>query len=93
MYVITKDGGGGGQILSDLAEILWMFLGHVGDQLMKWASRSENKFVFGTFLGIRQLMPKVIILGCIYAHPSYRDLMRAEGPKHIPMSRMGINIA
>ena len=27
---------------------------------------------------------EVIILGCIYALPPYRDLMRAEDPKHIP---------
>ena len=40
-----------------------------------------------------QIMSKVFILGYIYVHPAYRDLMRAEGPKHIPISRMGINIA
>ena len=34
---------------------------------------------------IKQIMPEVIILGCIYALPAYRDLMRAEGPKHIPI--------
>ena len=33
----------------------------------------------------KQIMPEVIILGCIYALPAYRDLMRAEGPKHIPI--------
>ena len=32
-----------------------------------------------------QIMPEVFILGCIYALPAYRDLMRAEGPKHIPI--------
>jgi len=32
-----------------------------------------------------QIMPKVFILGCIYAHPAYRDLMRAERLKHIPI--------
>ena len=32
-----------------------------------------------------QIMLKVFILGYIYAHPAYRDLMRAEGPKHIPI--------
>ena len=32
-----------------------------------------------------QIMPELIILGCIYALPAYRDLMRAEGPKHIPI--------
>ena len=34
---------------------------------------------------IMQIMLKVFILGYIYAHPAYRDLMRAEGPKHIPI--------
>ena len=34
---------------------------------------------------IIQIMLKVFILGYIYAHPAYRDLMRAEGPKHIPI--------
>ena len=33
----------------------------------------------------KQIIPEVIILGCIYALPAYRDLMRAEGPKHIPI--------
>ena len=33
----------------------------------------------------KQIMPEVIILGCIYALPANRDLMRAEGPKHIPI--------
>ena len=32
-----------------------------------------------------QIMTEVFILGCIYALPAYRDLMRAEGPKHIPI--------
>ena len=34
---------------------------------------------------IKQIMPEVIILGCIYALPAYRDLMRAKGPEHIPL--------
>ena len=34
---------------------------------------------------IMQMMTEVIILGCIYALPANRDLMRAEGPKHIPI--------
>ena len=33
----------------------------------------------------KQIMPEVIILGCIYALPANRDLMGAEGPKHIPI--------
>ena len=33
----------------------------------------------------KQIMPEVIILGCIYALPANRDLMRAEGPNHIPI--------
>ena len=33
----------------------------------------------------KQIMPEVIILGSINALPVYRDLMRAEGPKHIPI--------
>ena len=33
----------------------------------------------------KQIMPEVIILGCIYALPENRDLVRAEGPKHIPI--------
>ena len=33
----------------------------------------------------KQIMPEVITLGCIYALPANRDLMRAEGPKHIPI--------
>ena len=32
-----------------------------------------------------QILPEVFILGCIYTLPVYRDLMRAEGPKHIPI--------
>ena len=32
-----------------------------------------------------QIMPKVFILGCIYTLPAYRDKMKAEGPKHIPI--------
>ena len=32
-----------------------------------------------------KIMHKVFILGCIYALPAYRDKMRAEGPKHIPI--------
>ena len=31
-----------------------------------------------------QIMPEVFILGCIHALPAHRDLMKAEGPKHIP---------
>ena len=34
---------------------------------------------------IKQIMPEVIILGCIYALSLYRDLMRAEGLKHNPI--------
>ena len=34
---------------------------------------------------IMQIMLEVFILGCIYAIPAYRDLMRAEGLKHIPI--------
>ena len=30
-----------------------------------------------------QIMPEVIILGCIYALPTNRDLMMAEGMKPI----------
>ena len=33
----------------------------------------------------KQIMPEVIILGCIYALPANSDLIRAEGPKHIPI--------
>ena len=44
------------------------------------------RFIFTFTSGIiKQIMPEVIILGCIYALPAYRDLMRAEGPKHIPI--------
>ena len=32
-----------------------------------------------------QIMPEIITLGFIYALPVYRYLMRAEGPKHIPV--------
>ena len=32
-----------------------------------------------------QIMHKGFILGLIYAFLAYRDLMRAEGPKHIPI--------
>ena len=32
-----------------------------------------------------QIMPEVFILDCIYALPAYRDKMRAEGPKQIPI--------
>ena len=32
-----------------------------------------------------QIMPEVFILGCIYALPAYRNLMRAEAPIHIPI--------
>ena len=32
-----------------------------------------------------KIMPEVFILGCIYAPPAHKDLMRAEGPKHIPI--------
>ena len=28
-------------------------------------------------------MLEIFILGCIYAHPAYRDLMMAEGPDYI----------
>ena len=28
-------------------------------------------------------MVEIFILGCIYAHPAYRDLMMAEGPDYI----------
>ena len=41
------------------------------------------KNVRGREGSIKQTMPEVIILGCIYTLPAYRDLMRAEGPKHI----------
>jgi len=34
---------------------------------------------------IKQIMTEVFILGFINALPAYRDLMRAEGPKHIPI--------
>ena len=34
---------------------------------------------------IKQIMPGVVILGLINAYLAYRDLMRAEGPKHIPI--------
>ena len=34
---------------------------------------------------IMQIMPEVFIIGCIYEPPAYRDLMRAEGLKHIPI--------
>ena len=33
----------------------------------------------------KQIMPEVVILGLINAYLAYRDLMRAEGPKHIPI--------
>ena len=32
-----------------------------------------------------QIMPEVFILGCIHALPAYWELIRAEGPKHIPI--------
>ena len=32
-----------------------------------------------------QIMPEVVILGCIYALPAFRDLMREGGPKPIPI--------
>ena len=31
------------------------------------------------------IMPEVFILSCIYALAAHRDLMRAEGLKHIPI--------
>ena len=34
---------------------------------------------------IMQIMPEVFILGFIYALLAYWDLMRANGPKHIPI--------
>ena len=33
----------------------------------------------------KQIMPEVVILGLINDYLAYRDLMRAEGPKHIPI--------
>ena len=33
----------------------------------------------------KQIIPEVFTLGCIYYHQAYRDLMREEGPKHIPI--------
>ena len=32
-----------------------------------------------------QIMPEVVFLGRIYAPLAYRDLMREEGPKPIPI--------
>ena len=46
-------------------------------QMNLWA---EN---YGAKCFNMQIMPKVIILGYIYAHPAYRDLMSAERQKHI----------
>ena len=40
-----------------------------------------------------QIMPEVNILGCIYALQANRDLIMAEGPKHILYTRKGINTA
>ena len=31
----------------------------------------------------KQIMLEIFILGCIYAHPAYRNLMMAEGPDYI----------
>ena len=42
-------------------------------------------YLIGQVVITKQIMPEVIILGCIYALPAYRDLMRAEGPKDIPI--------
>ena len=33
----------------------------------------------------KQIMPEGVILGLTNAFLTYRDLMRAEGPKHIPI--------
>ena len=41
----------------------------------------------------KQIMPEVVILGLINAYLAYRDLMRAEDPKHIPIFYEGINQA
>ena len=38
-----------------------------------------------SFEFIMQIMSKVFILGYIYAYPAYRNLMRAESPKDIPI--------
>ena len=52
--------------------IIYVCVSEIG---MEWYKKVDNK----------QIMPEVIILGCIYALPAYRDLMRAKGPKHIPI--------
>ena len=39
----------------------------------------------------KQIMPEVIILGCVYALPANRDLLRAEGTKISRFSRKAIN--
>ena len=44
-----------------------------------------EKYVSEFPLSNMQKMPEVVILGCTYALPAHRDLMRAEGPKHIPI--------
>ena len=51
-----------------------MYVSHDVQILLKAVCRSN-----------KQIMPEVIIFGCIYALPANRDLMRAEGPKHIPI--------
>ena len=35
-------------------------------------------------------MLEIFILGCIYAHPAYRDLMMAEGPDYIVILSEGL---
>ena len=47
--------------------------------------RSSGHVLQPIMVVIKQIMPEVVILGLINAYLAYRDLMRAEGPKHIPI--------
>ena len=65
--------------MDGLIDLFMVLLDYIGD----WTSHIMSSKVITIFN--KQIMPEVIILGCIYVLPAYRDLMRAEGPKHIPI--------
>ena len=50
---------------------------------------SARDFPHPSLVMNKKIMPEDIILGCIYALPANRDLMKAEGPKHIPIFKEG----
>ena len=54
-----------------------------GKDTLNFAAGIYN--VFLVEVSNKQIMPEVVILGFINDHPAYRDLMRAECKKHIPI--------